>query len=348
MLEGIEIHYLPVAYDNRFGFWSRGKAFLNYVRLAVLTCGNIKKEFSWCYAISVPLTVGIAALLIKKFYRIPYFFEVGDLWPDAPIELGFIRNSMLKKLLFGLEKRIYKRAHSLIALSPAIKTNIEKKAPGKTVHLINNMSDTQYFVPALKDSNLQKKYGVENRFVISYIGAAGFANGLEYFLKCAMLSQEADLPFHFILSGDGAMLKFLVNNAAEKKLRNLTITGHLNREGVKEIMNITDASFVCYRSAAILESGAPNKYFDALAAGKLIIINFGGWIDDEISREQCGIRLTDESEITSKILPFVKDPNLLRQYQSASRALAEHKYSRQHVSAMFARLFTVAATDLAT
>lgn len=339
MLEGIEIHYLPVAYDNSFGFWGRGKAFLDYVRQSVVTCGNIKREFAWCYAISVPLTVGIAALLIKRLYRVPFIFEVGDLWPEAPIELGFIRSSALKKLLFGLERRIYRRAQSLVALSPAIKASIGQKAPGKAVHLISNMSDTEYFSPGPKDSDLQKKYDVENKFVISYVGAAGFANGLEYFVKCASLSQAADLPIHFILSGDGAILQDLIKEANEKKLKNITFTGHLNRAGVREIMNITDASFVCYRSAAILESGAPNKYFDALAAGKLIIINFGGWIEEEILREQCGIRLRDESEFVFKVLPFIRDTSCLIKYQAASRALAENKYSRQRLARVFANLF---------
>lgn len=339
VFEGIEIHYLPVAYDNRFGFWGRGKAFLDYVRQSVVTCGNIKKEFAWCYAISVPLTVGIAAMLIKRLHRIPFLFEVGDLWPEAPIELGFIRNSAFKKLLFGLEKRIYREAQSLVALSPAIKTNLEQKAPDKTVHLISNMSDTEYFRPSPKDNNLEKKYDVENKFVISYVGAAGFANGLEYFVKCALLCQAADLPIHFILSGDGATLKGLIKEADEKKLKNLTFTGHLNRAAVRDVMNITDASFICYRPATILESGAPNKYFDALAAGKLIIINFGGWIEEEISREQCGIRLHDESELIFKVLPFTRDRSHLVKYQAASRALAENKYSRRRLSNVFAGLF---------
>lgn len=86
-LEGIEIHYLPIAYDNRFGFWKRSSSFLRYAWGAVRLAGKLP-GVKICYAISVPLTVGLAARMIKLYYKIPYIFEVGDLWPDAPIQIG--------------------------------------------------------------------------------------------------------------------------------------------------------------------------------------------------------------------------------------------------------------------
>ena len=327
VIDGIQVHYLPVPYENSYGFWSRSKGFISYVYKTVQLAGKVK-GVSRCYAISVPLTVGIAAILIRKFYHLPFLFEVGDLWPDAPIELGFIRNTWFKNALYLLEKKIYREAEIIVALSPAIQSSIQSKVPGADVRLIPNMSDTEYFGPEMKTVSLEQKYHVENKFVISYLGAAGFANGLEYFIECARISKRDNLPIHFMLCGEGAKLNELVDLATKLELNNITFTGLINRAGIREVLNITDASFVCYRPAKILTTGSPNKYFDALASGKLVVINFGGWIEDEITKYQCGVRLGQDvgRDLVKQIVPFISNPSLLRKYQEAARQLAEMSF----------------------
>lgn len=338
--EGIEVHYLPVAYNNRFGFAARSWSFLKYVKGAIGLAGQFK-DFNYCYAISVPLTVGLAAQWIKSRCKIPYIFEVGDLWPDAPIQMEFVNNYFFREALYLLEKSIYNSAHSVVALSPAIQSAIEKKVPGKKVHLIPNMADCEFYKPERKDPTLEERFQVQNKFVVSYIGAVGVANGLDYFLECANVSRKAELPIHFFICGDGALVERLKNNTKQLSLANLTFLDFTNRKGVQELMNVTDASFICYKQVPILETGSPNKFFDGLAAGKLIIINFGGWIKKEIEENQCGFYANPQqpTDFVKKINPFLADRHLLTQYQNASRDLAEKKYSRSMLSEKFSTLF---------
>lgn len=340
-LEGIEVHYLPVAYDNRFQFYARGWSFLKYIWGAVRLAGKFK-DFDYCYAISVPLTIGIAAMRIKNRYHIPFIFEVGDLWPDAPIQMRFVKNFFLKQSLYGLEIAIYKSAHGIVALSPSIKTAIEKKVPGKRIHMIPNMADTDFYKPERKEAALKKKYQVEEKLVVSYIGALGVANGLDYFLECARACQKANLPVQFILCGDGAMLDHLQRTSQQLSLNNLIILPFQNRAGINELMNITDASFICYKPVPILETGSPNKFFDALAAGKMIIINFEGWIKNEIEAAECGIYLNPNrpAEFVEKIQSVLTNKDQLEKFQKASRTLAERNYSREKLSKEFVDVFS--------
>jgi glycosyltransferase involved in cell wall biosynthesis len=338
-IEGIEVHYLPIAYQNQFGFYKRSVSFLKYIMQSVRVAGTLK-DVDLCYAISVPLTIGLAALWIKKRFKIPYIFEVGDLWPDAPIQIGVIKNYFLKQSLYSLEKYIYDEANSVVALSSMIKAAIEKKSPGKKVHLITNMADTDFYCPESKDPALEAKYSVQGKLVVSYIGAVGYANGLDYFLECARNCQKASLPVHFLLCGDGGMANRLRESTARIQLSNLTFVPFTNRDGVKELMNITDASFICYRPLPILETGSPNKYFDGLAAGKLIIVNFGGWIKEEIEKYSCGFYSDPKhpAAFVQKIQVYIADKSLLKQSQQASRLLAEEKYSRKKLSNEFASI----------
>lgn len=338
-VEGIEIHYLPVAYDNRFGFTRRAYAFYRYMVKAVKFAGD-HRDADLCYAISTPLTTGLAARRIRERYGIPYIFEVGDLWPDAPVEMGFVRNSWLRRQLYRMEEIIYRDALSIVALSPAIREIIRRKIQGKDVHLLPNMADTRYYEPEEKRPALEKKFGVAGRFVVSYIGAIGVANGLHYFLECALASAHAELPVTFLLCGDGAMLGTLKREAAELGLENLTFIPFRNREGVREVMNVTDATFISYQPFPILETGSPNKYFDGLAAGKLIVVNFGGWIREEIEREGCGVYVNPRSpaDFVRVIRPFIEDRQLLHAFQRSGRTLAERLYSREILTKRFEKI----------
>ncbi len=339
IMENLTIRYLSVPYNNRFGFAKRGFAFLSFVWKAIREARHIQ-NVRLCYAISVPLTVGIAAMWIKVRYRIPFIFEVGDLWPDVPIQMGVVENYFFRKILFALEHKIYRSARAVVALSQPIKQAIEKKVPEKKVFLIPNMADTTYYNMKPKDPALEAKFGVGGQFVISYLGALGVANGLDYILTCANACRKAALPVRFIIGGDGAQIDRLKAHAGNLGLSNIIFLPFMDRQGVGAVMNITDAVLVCYKQVPILETGSPHKFFDGLAAGKLVLVNFGGWISKEVANNHCGIYLNPNQpeEMVRKIQPFLSDPNRLKEYQQRARHLAESKYARELLGTAFYKL----------
>lgn len=336
VIEGIEVHYLNVPYDNAFGFLKRVYSFLLFVIKAIWQAASIK-NVAVCYAISTPLTIGLIARWLKFRHNIPYIFEVGDLWPEAPIQMGFIQHPLLKWYTRLLEKRIYHGALSIVAMSPDIEGYI-KKITKTPIVMVPNMADTDFFILEEKRQTLELKYNVANKIVVSYVGAMGLANGLDYLIDCARISARANLPIHFLLAGDGALRERLKQTSAS--LRNISLLPFTNRDGVKEILNVTDVAFVCYKALPVLETGSPNKFFDGLAAGKLIATNFGGWIADEIQTHQCGFAANAHhpTDFIKKIQPFIESKELLMNYQHRSRKLAEEKYSRRKLTQVLVNL----------
>ena len=164
---------------------------------------------------------------------------------------------------------------------------------------------------------------------------------MDSFLECARASLKRGQNMHFLLCGEGAVLSRLKDAAQRLKLSNLSFVDFQNRDGVRDVMNVTDAAFICYKAVPILETGSPNKYFDGLAAGKLIIANFGGWIREEIEAQHCGIYVNPNqpTDFANKIDVFLNDKDLLVRYQQSARSLAESKYSRKKLSDLFARIF---------
>lgn len=340
-VDGIEVYYLNVSYSNSFGFLRRSFSFLRFIFKAVKQVAQFE-HVDLCYAISVPLTVGIVAKQIKKRYGVPYIFEVGDLWPDVPIQMGFVKNSFLKQRLYALEQEIYQSANSIVALSPSIKTAIEKKVANKKVCMIPNMADLDFFEKTNKDPLLELKYKVQGKFVVAYIGALGVANGLDYILECANASRKTSLPVQFVICGQGAKKAALAKRIRQLELVNVTLLEFTNRKGVKDLFSISDAAFISYQPVPILETGSPNKFFDALAAGKLCIINFGGWIKEEIEAANCGFFVDplQPADFVKKVKPFLSDRLLLENYQFNARTLAAKKFSRHGLSRQYVELIT--------
>lgn len=327
------MHYVAVAYNNSFGFYARGWSFLKFVFLAGGEARRVR-GIDLCYAISVPITVSIIARWMRFWRRIPYILEVGDLWPDAPVELGFLRNELLKRFLYRIERLAYSKASTIVALSPDIQKVIQTRAPGKQVMVIPNMADCGFFKPEKKDQELEHRFNVQGKFVISYLGAMGFANGLDYLLECARAAAKARLPVHFILAGDGALAERLKKNAGDLGLSNISFVPHVNRDGVKEIMNVTDAVFVCYRDVPVLSTGSPNKFFDGLAAGKPVIMNFKGWIRKEIESANCGIAVDPQqpADFVKKLEPILGNATYKEQLSQAARKLGESRFERKLLS----------------
>ncbi len=323
-IDGLQVHYLPIKYSNEFPFGRRIRAFVQFVRQATRTSRKYPRA-DINYIITTPLTTGLIGLYLKRFRGTPYAFEVGDLWPEVPVQMQMITNKYLQKALYGLERRIYKNAEKLIGLSPPIRDYMEYTCDFNVKAVsIPNMADCDFFQPTPTPS----EFTPESPMVISYIGTFGRANHLDYLLALAKTCEEQELPVHFQLMGEGAKLPLLEKQA--EQLSNVSILEFGNREEVKALLDQSQAVYVSFLDVPILSTGSPNKFFDGLAAGKLILLNFGGWMKKLIDEHECGVHCApdDPEAAAANLRPFLSSTLLLEEYQSNARKLAEEQFSR--------------------
>lgn len=324
--EGIEVHYLPVSYSNHMSFLRRYWSFARFT-LECLWYFRKLLKVDLVFATSTPLTVGTAALWFKWQRGIPFVFEVRDLWPEAPIQLGVMKNFMLIRLSRILEGRIYKHAEKIIALSPGIKQDIEENHGISGVILAPNMSDVQFF-----STNLEGKND-NDVIVIGYFGAFGLANHVEFLVEIALACHQKSLPVRFIFAGDGAKKPMLEKQIRENTLNNVELLNTVSRDELARLMGRTDACITSFANVPVLQTSSPNKFFDALAAGKLCIVNTKGWLRHMVEENSCGFYLhpDDAENFPSKIKPFLEDRQLLKSYQENARMLGMNSFSRDHI-----------------
>jgi len=335
-VEGILVHYLPIAYANDFGFAQRIKSFLKFTWQSLQLAFRIN-NISLCYATSTPLTVGLVSLALKKFKQIPYFFEVRDLWPEAPIQLGFIRNTLAKKLLYAFEKTVYRQADKIIALSPGIVQCIQPYKSAAAIAMIPNMADCNFY-----RLNAAERKEFREPFIIGYFGAIGRANHLEFLLAIARVCQQNNLPqVKFIIAGTGSETARLQAQANQLQLHNITWFGQLNREETRIYLSSVHATYTSFHTYPILQTNSPNKFFDSLAAGKLTIVNTRGWLQELVEHSKCGFYADSNkpAEFIQQLRPYLADPARLQQAQHQARQLAETQFARQLLTRQFLTLF---------
>ena len=340
VVEGINIHYLPIKYDNNFTFFSRIKAFISFMILSYKYSKSIK-NIDLVYASSTPLTVGFTALLLKKWQKIPYYFEVRDLWPEAPIQMGVIKNSFLKFVLRKIEKIIYKNASKIITLSPGMKEGIVNAiGENNKTFILPNMSDCDFFNIEAKDIKNAFYFGTSDKFVVSYIGAIGKVNAIDSLIDVAEECQHQKLNnVVFLIAGKGSELSAIKKRA--QHLKNVRFVGFLNREKIKKLLNVTDFSFISFKNRPILETNSPNKFFDSIASGKICIVNNKGWIKELIEEHKIGFYYSKNQPkvFIEKLKPYLNNVILTNEAKLNSRKLAENKFSKELITNNFISLF---------
>lgn len=340
IIDGIQVIYLKVPYDNSMGIIKRLWAFLRFMFRSTYVALK-QKKIDLVIATSTPLTVGFPALVLYYLKKIPYLFEVRDLWPEVPIQMGALKNPFFKKCAIMFEHLIYKKAKHIVALSPGMQNGVLKTGiPSEKVSMIPNMAKIDKFYPHEIKKEVFEKYKLrKNSFKIIHFGAIGLANGLEYIIEAADLLKEKNIDdIDFIILGDGAIKYKLEQETKKRKLNNVHFLGKFPMEETSKIVNVCDVSLVSFANWPILATNSPNKFFDSLSAGKPIIVNSNGWTKDIVENYDCGyyVDVTKPEELAKLLIRIRTQRDELLKRGKNARKLAETKYDKSILCKEFA------------
>ena len=337
-IDGIEAIYLKVPYSQKMSVIQRLLSFVRFMFRSTWIALK-EKDLDLIIATSTPLTVGFPALVVNKLKKTPYLFEVRDLWPEVPIQMGALNNKLAQKVAIWFEKTIYKNAVHVVALSPGMFDGVIKHGvqPQK-VSMIPNMSKIDIFYPRIKNEALRQKLNLkEDSFKVVYFGAMGVANGMEYIIDgISHLNNRPDIEFVFM--GWGATEKALKEKSDALGLKNTHFLGGFPLHELSEIVNLCDVSLVTFANIPILYTNSPNKLFDSLSAGKPIIVNSPGWTKAMVEDNNCGLFVNPENpmDLAEKIIFLRENPEIARAMGENSRKLAETTYDKSILCEQFA------------
>ncbi|MEE1877678.1 glycosyltransferase family 4 protein [Altererythrobacter litoralis] len=349
--DGIRVLSIAAGYNDArrgtgMGGFARMRNFLRFANLATKVGKTVAKpDIILCS--HTPLTVGLTGIRLKKHFGVPFVFEVRDLWPDALINIGALRNPLAIWFLRRMERRAYDGADHIVALSPGMKLGVCRQGVAEEkVSVIPNSSDLELFHPDIDGSEHRERLGLRGKFTAIYFGAMGLANGLDYALEAAnILKRRERDDIVLVLHGEGGMKSDLKARAAHANLTNVIFSDSLpSKQEVSRVVASCDVCMTIYKATKEV-TWSPNKMFDALAAGKPVLINVGQWLGETIEENGCGISCSpeDPTDLADALEKLSADPHLRARMGRNSRALAENEFDRKKLAA---RLENVLAETL--
>lgn len=344
--DGLVLHLIFIPYKNDMNYIKRSSVFIKFLWFSTLKLLTIKGDV--VIATSTPLTVGIPALIKKWIHKTPYIFETRDVWPEVVIAIGAIRNKIMQKILFYLERLIYKNASAIVPLSSDMKHSIITRYPeykSKQVKVIENISEISRFQNGYdkKKSIIKDKIGFHPRFTVLYAGTFGRVNGINYVIKLANKILQIDSSIAFLLVGEGIERKALIEKAIKKKVlnKNLFIIDPVSKIELSQLYFECDIGSSFVLPIEELWSNSANKFFDTLASGKPVLINYKGWQEEVINKKNIGYvlppKLNDDD--VKKFAQYSLNKLLIAEQGVNSLSVAKKYYSKDMAIEKYNNIF---------
>ena len=347
-IDGIDLRVVRVPYSNRMRYARRLSAFAAFAWksfLAILRCERPDVIF----ATSTPLTVAVPALLAKLRFRAPMVFEVRDLWPAIPIAIGSLQNPLLIALARALEQAAYRGSERVVALSPGMADGVARTGYARErISVVPNACDLSLGDgPADSERFLAEHPYLRGGPVVTYAGTLGLANGVGYLVEVAAATLALDPAVRFLIAGDGRERERVTDQAHQLDVlgRNLWIIDPVPKSSVAEVLAVTTLATSLLIDTELLRDSSPNKFFDALAAGLPIAINYEGWLADLVQQTGAGLLLPPgrPREAAAELARYVRDGPGLQAASTVARRLATERFDRDKLSSELLEVLGAAA-----
>jgi putative colanic acid biosynthesis glycosyltransferase WcaI len=335
-VDGIKVIRIPIYAAANKGFFRR---VLNYTSfwLSASTFGLfLTKRPDVLIATSPQFLTAVAGLLIARLKRVPFVFEVRDLWPRSIVEVGAMKKgSLVIRILERIERFLYKSADYIVPVTDSFVREIGAHGvpPGR-MSVITNGVDLDLFKPRPRDE-ARAALGLPPGFLVTYVGTHGMAHGLDLVLDIA--KRVGSDGIRFLLVGEGAEKAKLKERAAAERLDNVTFWDQQPRDRVAQIYAASDLCLVLLRDLPLFTSVIPSKIFEFMGAGRAILTTVNGESRGIVERAGAGSFSPpgNAGALIQAIETMRREPDRLAVMGQKGRAYVEEHYSRPALAARY-------------
>lgn len=336
MVNGIQIIEYNLAYSNGISFTKRSWLFVQFALRGIGLA--FTEKYDLLFATTTPLTAGIPGIFARWLRRKPFIFEVRDLWPELPREMGVITNPVVLGLMSALEWLSYRSAHRLIGLSPGIVEGIVRRGVKReNIAMIPNGCDLSIFT---NPDDAWRPEGVgENDLMAVFTGTHGLANGLDAVVDAAIELKKRDRnDIKMVLIGQGKLKPVLQQRVKQEGLDNIIFHEQVDKKKLAGLLASTDIGLQILADVPAFYYGtSPNKFFDYIASGLPVLNNYPGWLANMIEEHQCGFAIPprNPSAFADALEEAAENTEQLKTMSQNARALAEKSFDRDELSIQF-------------
>ena len=343
-IDGIKVVRVKSFISPNRGTFRRTLDFLSFL-FTGLGGGLFQNRPDVVTATSPQFFSAVAGWLLGAIRRVPFVFELGDIWPASIVAVGAMKPSLALRVMEKLELFLYRRSASVVALTSAFKENlISRNIDGDKIAVVMNGVDLSKYSPKERTADLAKEWGLSDNFVIGYIGTHGMAHGLHNVVDAAACLRE-DRRAKFLFVGDGAEREGLIASARERNLENVVFRPPAPKELMPDIWSLCDVALVHLRNAPVFSEVMPSKVFEAMAMGVPILLAAPkGEASKVLAREGAGLHVAPEEPdaLAAAVVELANDSDLRKRLGEAGHRSAA-KYTRVNQATQMLQALEIAA-----
>ncbi len=280
----------------------------------------------------------VSAYLLSILKRVPFVFEVRDIWPQSAIELGVLKNRIIIYLLEAIEMHLYRRAALIVIVAESTRQYlIDKGVDSAKIAIIQNGIDDGYLASATASpEDVRRETGLEGKFIVSYIGTHGISHALGVVLQAAGKLRD-DISIHFLFIGEGAEKASLKSQAAGMNLSNVTFIDEQPRERLLAFYRASDLSLVPLKRLPIFRKVLPSKLFELMGAGCPVVCSVEGEAARLVARSEAGVCIEPENveALVNAIRLLRDDPAQRAQMSLNGQSFVKANYLRSTLASRY-------------
>ena len=328
-MEGIAVHRVWTFLAANKGTYRRALNYLSFVPTAAWRTLRLG-DFDVVVATSPQFFCAVAGWLGASLKGTPWVFELRDLWPESIAAVGAMKRSLALRAIEQLELHLYRSAAGVACVTRSFIDHLAARGipRDKCIFIPNGVVAEEW--EGLDGNGLRAAQGVgPAELVVSYIGTVGMAHGIEVVLDAAERLDHGP-PTRFFVVGDGARLDELRAQALKRGLSNVTFTGLVPHEEAKKYLAASDVVLVHLRKSELFKTVLPSKMFEAMAAGRPILLGVEGEARAVLERSGAGVAIPpgDADALTAAIVALGRDPAARKAMGQAGRIFVEREFSR--------------------
>jgi len=334
---GVEVIRCHVSESYNVNFLGRLWGYFSFMFSAIWGgLFKVKGKYDIILVTSPPLFVGMTAYVLSKIKRVPFVFEVRDLWPESAIDTGVLTNKTIIKIAYKFERFLYKRAKFINVLTPAFRDKlIEKGIAPEKIKFIPNAADFSLSEKLMDfdGESFKKELGLEDKFVITYVGAHGVANHLIQLIDAAEYLKDTNVVFQLI--GSGMQKQMLQDETTKRGLQeHIIFRDPVAKEDVFKYIMASDMGTSVLKKVDTFKTIYSNKTFDYMSCRTPILLAIDGVSRELVEDAKCGIYVEPENakDIAVNIKYIYKQNQKLKEMGGNGYDYARKHFDREKLA----------------
>jgi colanic acid biosynthesis glycosyl transferase WcaI len=186
-IDGVSVHRVKTFITANEGFVRRTLDYVSFMASGA-AAALLARRPDVVITTSPQFFCAMAGWLVTRLRRLPWIFELRDLWPESIVAVGAMKRGRVIRWLERLEVRMHVDADAIVSVTDAFRFDlIQRGSSPEKIHVVLNGVDMARYAPQPKGTGWLARHDLHGIFAVGYLGTQDMAHALDTVMRAAEL-----------------------------------------------------------------------------------------------------------------------------------------------------------------